>query len=276
MAPSVPNASSDRGAGRPAANRGARARAAVSAALITLVVGGQILAVGELCGARWPPASVTLPLVMMVAPLAAAAWRYRRGEVGSAFARGLLLAPAAWALWAGSYYLVAALAAPGRAVVLSEGLVARVPFVPAVASVYLGVHPLSVLPLARAETAAALRRTALGFVVIVAVSVVAWAWVPVSFPRALAPTGDGFGAWLLTTIRGSDPPVNCLPSTHCAMAVHAALRLREAPRLLAGWSALTAVAIAASTMMLRQHYAVDVAAGVALGLGVAWGVDRWA
>lgn len=132
------------------------------------------------------------------------------------------------------------------------------------------------LPFARAATGAALRRISIGFAVIIAVSVVAWVGVPVSFPRALAATGDGLGAWVLTSLRGSDPPVNCLPSSHCAMAVHAALRLRGEARPLAWWSALTAVAIAVSTMMLRQHYAVDVVAGVALGLGVTWGVDRWA
>ena len=263
MAPSAPGASSD----------GAR-RAAASAALVALVVGGQLLALGELLGVRWPRPAVTLPLVMVIAPLAAAAWGARRA--GPPYARGVRFAAPAWALWAGCYYAVAALTDPTRARVLEEGLAAHLAFVPAVAPVYLGVHPLSVLPFARATSDAGLRRVALGYAVIVAVSVVIWAAVPVSFPRALAATGDGFGAWLLTSIRGSDPPVNCLPSTHCAMAAHAAFRLRGDGRALGGWSALTALLIAGSTVLLRQHYVIDVVAGVALGLGVAWGAERWA
>jgi membrane-associated phospholipid phosphatase len=256
-------------------DRAARARAAASAAILALVVGGQLLTLGELLGARWPPPSVTLPLALGAAPMAVAAWRGLRAAPGPAYARGVLLAVPAWVFWGACYYAAAALTDPARTRVLDEGIAAQLAFVPALTPLYLGVHPLSVLPFARATTDAALRRTTLGYVVIVAISVAAWLAVPVSFPRSLA-AGDGFGAWVLTTLRGSDPPINCLPSTHCAMAVHAAFRLRREARALAWWSAVTAALIAASTVLLRQHYLVDVEAGVALGLGVAWGVDRWA
>lgn len=252
----------------------ARARAATSAALVALVVGGQLLTVGELLGARWPSASIMLPLVMVAAPLAAA-WLVQRGTSGPAFARGAALTLPAWLLWAAVYYTAAALTDPSRARVLDEGLAAQLPFVPALTPLYLGVHPLSVLPFARAPHGAALRRIGLGFALILVVSLVAWLSVPVAFPRSL-PAGEGLGAWVLTHLRGTDPPVNCLPSTHCAMAVHAAYRLRGDGRLLSAWSTLTAVLIAVSTMVLRQHYAVDVIAGVTLGLGVAWAVDRLA
>jgi membrane-associated phospholipid phosphatase len=258
-----------------AAERRARARAAASAALITLVVGGQLLTLGELAGVPWPHASIMLPLVLGVAPLLAAGWVFLRGADGPPFASGAALAVPAWLFWGACYYLAASLTDPARTRVLDEGFAARLPFVPALTPLYLGVHPLSVLPFARAESREVLRRTGLGFLVILALSLVAWLSIPVAFPRSLA-AGDGLGGWVLTALRGSDPPVNCLPSTHCAMAAHAAFRLRGAGRLLAGWSALTAALIAVSTMMLRQHYPVDVVAGVALGLGVAWPVDRWA
>jgi membrane-associated phospholipid phosphatase len=261
--------------GRRAPALAARARAATSAALVALVVGGQLLTVGELLGVRWPSAALMLPLVMVAAPLAAAAWVFQRATSGPAFARGAALTLPAWLLWAAVYYTAAALTDPGRARVLDEGLAAQLPFVPALTPLYLGVHPLSVLPFARAPHGAALRRIGLGFSLILVVSLVAWLSVPVAFPRTL-PAGEGLGAWVLTHLRGTDPPVNCLPSTHCAMAVHAAYRLRGEGRLLSTWSSVTAVLIAVSTMVLRQHYAVDVIAGVALGLGVAWAVDQLA
>ena len=263
MEPSGPVASSD------------RARAAATAVLVALVAGGQVVAVGELMGVRWPSPAVTLVLALGVVPALVGAWACRGARPGAAYATGVVLSPLAWLLWAGGYYAVAACVDPSRAQVLAEGLAARLPFVPAVAPLYLGVHPLSALPFVRATSDDGLRRVTIGHVVIVLVSVVAWLAVPVSFPRSLTPTGGGFGAWALTSIRGSDPVVNCLPSTHCAMAVHAAWRLRGDHVVLARWSAVTAVLIAISTMLLRQHYAVDVVAGVALGAAVAWGMDRW-
>ncbi len=263
MEPSGPAASSD------------RARSAATAVFVALVAGGQVVALGELLGVRWPSPAVTLVLALGVVPAWVGAWAFRAAVQGSGYARGAIVAPLAWLLWAGSYYAVAACTDPSRAHVLAEGLAARLPFVPAVAPLYLGVHPLSALPFVRATSDDALRRVTIGHVLIVLVSVVAWLSVPVSFPRSLAATGGSFGAWSLNSIRGSDPIVNCLPSTHCAMAFHAAWRLRHDGRLLAGWSAATAVLIAISTMLLRQHYAVDVVAGVALGVVVAWGVDRW-
>ncbi len=263
MEPSGPAASSD------------RARSAATAVLVALAAGGQMVAVGELLGVRWPSPAVTLALALGVVPALVGAWAFRSATPGLAYAKGVAVAPLAWMLWAGGYYAVAACVDPTRAQVLAGGLAARLPFVPAVAPLYLGVHPLSALPFARATSDDVLRRVTIGHVVIVLVSVVAWLSVPVSFPRSLAATGASFGAWSLNSIRGSDPVVNCLPSTHCAMAFHAAWRLRHEGRLLSGWSAATAALIALSTMLLRQHYAVDVAAGLALGAVVTRGVDRW-
>jgi membrane-associated phospholipid phosphatase len=267
MAPSAPEARSD---------RAAHARDAVSAALVAMVVAGQLITLGELLGVRWPPLPVTLPLAMGAGPLAVGAWRRRSAAPGPPYGRGVALAVPLWMLWAGLYYAVAALTGASRARVLPEGLVAHLPFVPAFASVYIGVHAFSVLPLVRATTDAALRRATIGYLAILAISVAVWLALPISFPRSLAPLGDGFGASALASIRGNDPPVNCLPSTHCAMVAHAAYRLRPEAGALAWWGALTAVLIAASTLLLRQHYVVDVVAGVALGLGAAWGADAWA
>lgn len=65
---------------------------------------------------------------------------------------------------------------------------------------------------------------------------------------------------------------NFLPSLHVTYAVTAALALARRSR---GWGVLGGVwaaGIAASTLVLRYHYALDVVAGLALALAA----DRWA
>jgi len=75
-------------------------------------------------------------------------------------------------------------------------------------------------------------------------------------------------------VQGSDPPWNCLPSTHCAVAMLAALAILESDRRLGVWAVATAVGIGVSTMYTKQHYLVDVLAGFTLA-GLTWWALWW-
>jgi membrane-associated phospholipid phosphatase len=82
-------------------------------------------------------------------------------------------------------------------------------------------------------------------------------------------------------LEGVDASGNACPSMHVATAVfsavglHAVLREIGAPTWLRlinlGWVLL----IAWSTMAVRQHVALDVLAGAALGLAFGWPAQRW-
>lgn len=130
-------------------------------------------------------------------------------------------------------------------------------------------------------------------------------WLYVSLPLMLMPTRRqvlGYGAWMgalcltglsifhfwpsavppadihwamypgMAFLKAADAAGNACPSLHVAAAVYAAFRLNwqmSAMGLRRGalWaSALWCVAIAYSTMATKQHVAVDVAAGAALGV----------
>lgn len=84
---------------------------------------------------------------------------------------------------------------------------------------------------------------------------------------------DGFSGWLVTTVWGNDLPFNGYPSGHCTwttIAIIALFRLRRVmPKtawILMGWLCL----IYPATVMLRQHYLMDVYAGIFVGFATYW------
>jgi membrane-associated phospholipid phosphatase len=79
----------------------------------------------------------------------------------------------------------------------------------------------------------------------------------------------------MSFLKGVDASGNACPSLHVATAVYAAFRLNwqiaalGLPRGVSRANVLWCVAIAYSTMATKQHVAVDVAAGAALGVAFA-------
>ena len=87
--------------------------------------------------------------------------------------------------------------------------------------------------------------------------------------------GDGFGGFLVKEVWGNDQPFNGFPSGHCTwttIAICSLLRLRKVmPKtawIMSGWLLL----VYPATVMLRQHYLIDVYAGVFVGFAVYWAV----
>jgi len=80
---------------------------------------------------------------------------------------------------------------------------------------------------------------------------------PTRFARPDWPPGYGFAL-----LRLIDTPANCFPSLHVALAALAAWALRGTKRSLpaAAWTA----AIALSTVLVKQHYFVDIPGGLAV------------
>ena len=93
---------------------------------------------------------------------------------------------------------------------------------------------------------------------------------PTAFPREAFPVmGDDFTARALLVLRHVDLPTSCLPSMHVASSFLAAFALwRHRPLFLQLWT-LWATLVAISTLTLKQHYAVDVGAGLLMA-GLFW------
>ena len=103
-------------------------------------------------------------------------------------------------------------------------------------------------------------------------------WWPTQVPAMVQHASDFPGFALL---RGVDAPQNACPSLHVATAMFTAIRAEDvlrrarAPMWLRLFSAFWFLAIAWSTLAIRQHVVLDVLAGAALGGLFAWMSLRW-
>jgi hypothetical protein len=99
---------------------------------------------------------------------------------------------------------------------------------------------------------------------------------PVQYPRELYPLpadSSAIGSALVQYVRGTDAPVNCLPSLHVSTVVICALALRG--RRWSGAALLAVAASTSSTLTFKQHYVVDAVAGAVLGIAAWWCCFQW-
>jgi membrane-associated phospholipid phosphatase len=222
--------------------------------------------------AVWANAGV-IPVVLMLWRL----WAERARPLPplQPWYRGWVLGLAMFGFWALSYLLIGALVRPERVTQLAFTLDRAIPFDPGWVFIYLCVYPMYLLPFLHDAPAGTHRRLALGYVLVLAVAYAVFLLVPVGFARSEIPLGaKHYSMWALGKVHGLDPPWNCMPSTHCATSLLAGLAFWEMGGRIGWWGMLTALAIAVSTTLTKQHYIVDVVAGYALALTIYWLLRR--
>lgn len=113
-----------------------------------------------------------------------------------------------------------------------------------------------------------LRVACLAYTISIMSSLVMFMLMPVGIVRPEPQPGD-YGLLLLTVTRAIDQPFNCFPSLHVSLDFIAAfVTWTEHPRAGAALLALASV-ISVSTLFVKQHYVLDLVAGVLLaGLAV--------
>ena len=85
----------------------------------------------------------------------------------------------------------------------------------------------------------------------------------------------------MAMLKGVDAAGNACPSMHVAISLFSAIWIERvlrhigAPRWLRWGNALWFIAIAYSTLAVRQHVALDVLGGLVLGAVFAWASLRW-
>jgi membrane-associated phospholipid phosphatase len=151
----------------------------------------------------------------------------------------------------------------------------RIPVWPVWSLVYGAFYLyLILLPVLVIRDAAHIRRTLFAYIFVWVASYGVFLLYPTSAPRPAHVAGQGFAAWGLRVLYDADPAYNCFPSIHVAHSFVSALtcyRLRRGLGLAAtGCASLVAV----STLFSKQHYVLDVVAGIALAC-LAYLVFLW-
>lgn len=97
--------------------------------------------------------------------------------------------------------------------------------------------------------------------------IVAYVWFiayPTVAPRPASVSGEGFGVWGLRALYGADPPFNCFPSLHVAHSFVSAFAIHRVHRGVGVFSIMSALLVGLSTLFTKQHYVLDVLAGIVL------------
>lgn len=144
----------------------------------------------------------------------------------------------------------------------------HVPFVPQAFWIYIGYYLIAISPAWLARRWRDFRPMVIAYGVATALGWLGWIALPV---RMVPPPLEcaGFTCRVLLHFIDADGGVNVFPSLHVAHSLLAALfHLRQ--RSAARWLVVAgAVGVAASTVLIRQHYVVDIPAGLVTG-AIGW------
>ena len=108
-----------------------------------------------------------------------------------------------------------------------------------------------------------LSRTLYAMVLVSLFSFCIFAIFPTTLPREFA-TGTGLTAKAFQTLYAIDSSSNCFPSLHVALAWISAIGVWNERKVFGAFICLWAMMITLSTMTTKQHYFIDVIAGLIL------------
>ena len=140
---------------------------------------------------------------------------------------------------------------------------AWVPFLGWTIWVYLSEYPLMVLAIWLGTDDRERSRLFYAFILAATIGLVIFVLWPTAVARE-SPGSDGLTGLLWRWLYSVDTPANALPSLHVANTCLAAARLW---RCCGAWRIMApvwALLIVLSTLTTKQHYAIDIAGGVAL------------
>src|SRR5439155_26386534 len=96
---------------------------------------------------------------------------------------------------------------------------------------------------------------------------------PVTIERPAVVDAAGISGRLLAALYAADRPINLFPSFHAAVAA-ILWRLRPASRFMSAAVSAWTITLCAACILTKQHYVLDVVAGLAVGGIAVIVVDR--
>ena len=185
-----------------------------------------------------------------------------------------IIGPVLFALWGLGYFLTGHMADPSRAMVLDHVFDRFIPFDHYWVFFYLSVYPMFLLPYFHVKRGRSLITLTLSYFIMLTISYSVFLALPVvMYTRPDIPTTD-FSSWCVNIVYGQDPLWNCLPSTHCGVAMISAIAMFRDNRKFGTWAIISTLLIGASTLFTKQHYIVDMLAGYVLAMFTYWLVYR--
>jgi len=177
----------------------------------------------------------------------------------------IIVAIIMFGIWAGGYFLVGKLSLKREMHTLMLDMDRMIPFDPYFVWLYLTIYPAFLVPFFYIDKKSLVKMVMHSYITVLILSYFVFLLYPVYYPRPQLVETD-FSTWALSLVYKGDPQWNCFPSTHCAMALMAALVLLEANVALGIWGIIIALSIGISTLIIKQHYIVDIFAGYGITL----------
>lgn len=164
------------------------------------------------------------------------------------------------------YIFIGALVMPNRTLHMPELPLDRaLPLQPTWALVYGSFYLfLILLPMFVVRQEEQIRRTVLAYLMVWITAYVCFLVYPTVAPRPVKVTGVGFATWGLRFLYSADPPYNCFPSLHVAHSFVSALTSYRVHRGVGIAAGICALLVGVSTLFTKQHYVLDVIAGIFL------------
>jgi len=152
--------------------------------------------------------------------------------------------------------------------VLSMSFIDRwVPFVPWTVWIYLSEYFFFAVVYILTRDMVNTNKYLYSFMALQVVSVGIFFIYPTTFPRDQYPLDIDPNSWThlaFTMLRAVDAPNNCLPSLHVSSCYLSAFIFLDEQREKFWFFFLWATAVAVTTITTKQHYFIDVAAGLAM------------
>jgi len=175
-----------------------------------------------------------------------------------------LLALLMLAIWAAGYYFIAFITEAQTTHKLPTFAWEReIPLAPEFVFIYLTIYPTFLLPFLFIHQKDFFSLFSFAYITVMCVCYVIYLFYPVSIDRPELVV-NSFSTWVLGIVYGADRPWNCFPSMHVAMSLLAALTILEVHRIRGMLTLLLTFWIAFSTVLIKQHYVLDVVAAMLL------------
>lgn len=139
-----------------------------------------------------------------------------------------------------------------------------IPMDPAWSMVYVSLFLAALLPVFVVHQQELIRRVVLAYLSIWLVAYAIFLAYPTIAPQHAEVVGDGFNAVALRAIHDADVQYNCFPSLHVGQCFLASLTCYSVHRGVGIVTGVWAALVGVSTLYTKQHYFVDVVAGVVL------------